>query len=107
MTNSSVKTEGSPMALRSEEVDASMKEVFRQHLAERDRRFAERPAIEKAGVEALKRLWPVARGDTGQSRVIARFLLGCYNGRRFPFDLTDFRLLDFTLFDGVVSENGK
>ena len=51
-----------------------------------------------AGAEALARLLPVALRDTGQSRVIARFLLNLYNGYRFPFDLTDFRLLDHNLF---------
>lgn len=51
-----------------------------------------------AGVEALARLLPVALRDTGQSRVIARFLLSLYNGNRFPFDLTDFRILDHSLF---------
>ena len=56
------------------------------------------PRIRATGVEALKRLLPVAQNDTGQSRVVARFLLGLYNGRRFPFDLTDFRLLDHALF---------
>lgn len=30
----------------------------------------------------------------GGARVAARLLLGLYNGNRFPFDLTDLRLLD-------------
>lgn len=54
--------------------------------------------IRASGVDALRRLLPVAQNNTGQSRVVARFLLGLYNGRRFPFDLTDFRLLDLPLF---------
>jgi hypothetical protein len=51
-----------------------------------------------AGLAALQRLWVVAQRDTGQSGVIARFLLGLYNGNRFPFDLTDLRRLDTALF---------
>ena len=40
--------------------------------------------------------------DTGRSRRVAAFLLGCYNGTRFPFDLTDFRGLDYELFDDCM-----
>ena len=54
--------------------------------------------VRAAGAEALARLLPVALRDTGQSRVIVRFLLNLYNGNRFPFDMTDFRLLDHSLF---------
>lgn len=36
-----------------------------------------------------KRLW-----DTGGGGTCVRLLLGCYNGTRFPFDLTDLRRLD-------------
>lgn len=32
--------------------------------------------------------------DHGGARVAAHLLLGLYNGRRFPFDLTDLRCLD-------------
>lgn len=67
------------------------------------RRRAERPAIEAKGREALERLVKVALRDTGQSRKVAAFLLGCYNGTRFPFDLTDFRGLDFSLFDDCMT----
>lgn len=61
-------------------------------------RQAELPTIEEEGGKALGRLFKVAQGDTGQSRRVAAFLLGCYNGERFPFDLTDFRTLDYSLF---------
>ena len=54
--------------------------------------------VRAAGVEPLARLLGVARRDTGQSQVIARFLLNLYNGNRFPFDMTDFRRLDHNLF---------
>lgn len=66
-------------------------------------RDAIRPQIQEAGLEALKRLLPVARGDTGQSGVIARFLLNLYNGNRFPFDMTDLRRLDYELFDDCLA----
>ena len=48
---------------------------------------------ELAALEGLyataKRLW-----DTGGGGACVRVLLGCYNGTRFPFDLTDLRRLD-------------
>lgn len=49
-------------------------------------------------LEALRRLWIIAQGHSGQCRYVARFLLGLYNGTRFPFDLTDFRCLDVEIF---------
>lgn len=57
------------------------------------------PAIRKAGEAALHELLPVAFSDTGQSGVVAKFLLGVYNGKRFPFDLSEFRRLDRELFE--------
>ncbi|THG81486.1 hypothetical protein E5198_12070 [Pseudomonas sp. A-1] len=63
----------------------------------------QRPAIRAAGIAALERLAPVALRGTGQSRVIGRFLLGLYNGSDYPFDLTDFRLLDGDLFDDCLA----
>lgn len=45
-------------------------------------------------IEALRRLWGIAQGNSGQCRYVAAFLLGLYNGNRFPFDLTNFRALD-------------
>ncbi len=49
-------------------------------------------------IEALRRLWDVANGHSGQCRVVARFLLGLYNGEEYPFDLTAFRSLDREIF---------
>lgn len=54
----------------------------------------ELPVIRQRGQAALFRLLPVALNDTGQSSVVARFLLGLYNGKRFPMDLTELRRLD-------------
>ena len=56
-----------------------------------------KPAVRATGLAALKRLIPIAQGDTGQSVRVAHFLLGCYNGHEFPFDLTDLRALDFDI----------
>jgi hypothetical protein len=55
------------------------------------------------GLPALYRLIEIAQGDTGQSSVVAMFLLGLYNATRFPFPLTELRMLDQTLFDDVQS----
>jgi len=66
-----------------------------------DKVFAEdgiRPQRRKDGLLALQRLIPVSLDDTGQSRVIGRFLLGLWNGRAYPFDLTELRGLDSELY---------
>lgn len=48
---------------------------------------------------AALRLYTLAsRHDNGQARYVGKFLVGLYNGQRFPFDLTDFRCLDTSLF---------
>lgn len=50
-----------------------------------------------AGEFALYRLLPIALDDTGQSRIVGRFLLGCYNSSLFPFPLDELRRLDMAL----------
>lgn len=45
-------------------------------------------------LESLLELWKVAQRDHGGSHVAVQFLLGLYNGSRFPFDLTELRRLD-------------
>lgn len=67
------------------------------------RDMEERPVIRAAGLASLQRLVPVAMNGTGQSRVVGRFLLGLYNGRGYPFDLTELRLLDGELFDDCLA----
>ena len=57
----------------------------------------------EAGEAALKRLLPIAQRDTGQSGVVACFLLGLYNGERFPFDLTELRRLDRKIFEDCLA----
>jgi len=54
-------------------------------------------------LEALKRLWAIANGHSGQCKIVARFLLGLYNGTRFPFDMTDFRCLDAEIFKDCLA----
>lgn len=54
------------------------------------------------GVDALVRLLRIARGNSGQCRHVASFLLGLYNGNRFKFDLTDFRCVDKAIFDDCI-----
>lgn len=56
-----------------------------------------------SGEVALERLLAVAQQSTGQSKVVARFLMSLYNGDRFPFDLTDFRSLDTELFKDCLT----
>ncbi|WP_236661062.1 hypothetical protein [Pseudomonas soli] len=60
------------------------------------------PAIATAGTQALHRLVPLALRDTGQSRVLGRFLLGVYNGEDFPFELSALRGLDLPLFEDCL-----
>jgi hypothetical protein len=63
-----------------------------------------RAELEEAGFEALQRLYALAI-DYGDDHggVAARFLLGLYNGARFPFDLTDLRLLTDEQFDDCMA----
>lgn len=82
---------------------ASTQAAFAKMREERSRELAERPARMEAGEAALKRLLPIAQRDTGQSQVIARFLLNLYNGNRFPFDNTDLRRLDSELVEDCIA----
>ncbi len=71
--------------------------------AEREARTALLPSIRADGEAALRRLLPIAQSDTGQSGVVARFLLNLYNGDRFPFDNTDLRRLDSGIVDDCLA----
>ena len=84
---------------RSPATEAALAEMFREQAAAEQRR----PAIRAAGVDALKRLLTIARGDSGQCRYVAGFLLSLYNGHRFKFDLTDFRALDPAIFHDCLA----
>jgi hypothetical protein len=75
-------------------------DVMRREQEERDARL---PAIRMEGEAALRRLLPIAQGNTGQCRYVAAFLLGLYNGTRFPFDLTNLRAVDSEIFDDCMA----
>jgi len=66
-------------------------------------REQQRPALIASGIEAMRRLIPVAQRDHGASRVIGRFLLGLYNGKAYPFDLVSLRNLDDELFEDCMT----
>ena len=51
----------------------------------------------RLGEAALRRLLPIARGNTGQCRRVAAVLLSLYNGHRFPLDMTNLRSLDYEI----------
>lgn len=57
-----------------------------------------RPEQPSDTADALLHLWRMAQGTSSSEKVAARFLLGLYNGYRFPFDLTDLRLFDCANF---------
>jgi len=64
---------------------------------------AERQAVIEAGIPALMRLADIAERDSGQACTVRSFLLGLYNGYRFPFNLTRLRGLDKALFDDCAA----
>lgn len=92
-----------PLRQPDPEAEARAQKQFALMHAERAARAAMLPAIRAEGEAALRRLLPIAQSDTGQSGVIARFLLNLYNGNRFPFDMTDFRRLDSAVFDDCLA----
>ncbi|SOY77487.1 hypothetical protein CBM2589_U10004 [Cupriavidus taiwanensis] len=59
-------------------------------------------AAHEAGIPALRRLFDIANGHSGQCRRVAAFLLSLYNGQRFPFDMTDFRAVDQAIFEDMM-----
>ena len=93
-----------PVMRRREDVEADAQVAMHAFAAEQARREALRPAIQVEGEAALARLFKLAsQSDTGQAGVLAAFLLGLYNGRRFRFDLTDLRRLDWALHDDCLA----
>jgi hypothetical protein len=63
---------------------------------------SERESVLSAGLPALQRLVKIAQRDTGQAATVRLFLLGLYNGYRFPFNLTTLRGLDGELFNDCM-----
>lgn len=103
MSEQSHEPHGSPLRTVDPDTRDRMRAQRTLYFAEIAAREAQKPEIAAAGEAALRRLWPVAQRDTGQSGVVARFLLNLYNGSRFPFDLTDLRRLDYALFDDCMA----
>lgn len=55
-------------------------------------------------IQALVHLWNCTQLHTGTSgaRAAVGVLLGLYNGSRFPFDLTDLRLMDASYLAAAI-----
>lgn len=87
----------------SDEEAARVAARFAEERRKQDERTARLPEIRAKGEAALRRLLPIAQGNTGQCRHVAAFLLGLYNGTRFPFDLTDLRSVDGEIFDDCLA----
>jgi hypothetical protein len=68
-----------------------------------DQAIRQRAEDRNQGIASLRELVKVAQRDSGQCRYIARFLAACYNGPRFPFDLTDLRAIDDHLFEHCMA----
>lgn len=86
------------------EMDAFMQhvEAFKRGDTDAQRAAEIRAQDESSGLDSLQRLFELAHGNSGQCRHVARFLLGLYNGTRFPFDLTDFRCVDASIFEDML-----
>lgn|GEM_PF-1559336 len=59
----------------------------------------------QAQQDAILQLYHLVKRHNGTSggTAAAKLLLGLYNGRRFPFDLTDFRLFDAGNFNAAMT----
>lgn len=77
--------------------------VFAEIAAQNVYETQELPAIREKGRSALKRLLPIAQSSSGQSGVVAAFLLGLYDGSRFRFDMTELRRLDRELHEDCMA----
>ncbi len=102
----SVTTEMREVSIKLPVLDISpfMEMVAQFRRGETDAQRAEkvRAQDQSDGLESLKRLYELAHGCSGQCKYVAKFLLGLYNGTRFPFDLTDLRCLDEAIFEDCL-----
>lgn len=87
--------------LTREQVEEVQRE-FEEQDRKQEAALAALPEIRRQGEAALRRLMSIARGNTGQCRHVAAFLLGLYNGNRFKFDLTELRCVDGEIFDDCM-----
>lgn len=88
-----------PIAIQPTQSDKAVDGFFRQ-MAALD---AERETVTATGLPALTRLAAIADRDSGQAGTVRAFLLGLYNGYRFPFNLVKLRGLDKALFDDCLA----
>jgi hypothetical protein len=93
---------GTALRLEMDGEDAKTEAALRGQVAKLQGAAQRQQAAHDEGIPALKRLYEVAHGNSGQCRYIAACLLGLYNGTRFPFDLTDLRCVDVALFDDCI-----
>lgn len=92
---STTRLDGNP----DTDVSAIMAEYRRDMLTKQGKIKQDR----ESGEAAVRRLLPIAKGSSGQCRQVAAVLLGCYNGRRFPLDLTNLRGLDYPILEDVLA----
>jgi hypothetical protein len=82
---------------------ARRQEAWSRQLMENEQ---QRAASEAAGLPALCRLVEVARRDTGQIEICGRFLLALCNSKAFPFNLSDLRSLERTIWEDCIAVLG-
>jgi len=100
MMRSEVKDfDGNTIILEHDGSDTALEYINR-----REKIIAQQKQLIASGVPALERLMAIAeRNASGQARHISLFLLGLYNGERFPFDLTNLRAIDGALQDDCLA----
>ena len=73
-------------------IEAAREQAQREMFASIERQRTEQAEAQADGIPALMRLVEIAHlrgaGDTSQNHHVRRFLLGLYNGSRWPFDMT-------------------
>lgn len=90
---------GTTMQVSMDGDDDRARNEMQAYLRKRIANEARQARAQVEGEPALRRLFDIAHGHSGQCRYVAAFLLGLYNGSRFPFDLTDFRAVDSEIAD--------
>jgi hypothetical protein len=86
---------------QSANCDDSIDELFE---VEQELLSARLKASHAAGEPALRRLVDLCETrDSGQPRYVARLLAGLYNGKTYPFDLSDLRCLDAEIQDDIFA----
>lgn len=97
-----MQTQSGVRAMNEEAKDERKAQMMANLFAARAEADNFRIESRKAGVPALLRLVDIAKGDTGQCIIVRRLLLSCYNGQRFPFDLTNLRSLDLKIYQDCI-----